>query len=296
MPERLEILKTAKLYIAGKFVRTESGRYYTLKNKFDASLSNICLASRKDFRNAVVAARKAQDAWANRSAYNIGQILYRIAENLEARKEEFANILIKEESLSSKNALNFVEENIDRIVYFAGWSDKFLQLYSSVNPTASSHFNFSIVEPTGIVAAICGEKSGFSGLVSAVSAVICSGNTTVILAEKNAPLSAVAFAEVLHHSDVPAGVVNILTGDQKELSSHFSSHMDVNALLLIAFGKEETTPLKKLTAENVKRLTQWELGDLEPSAFEKPSFIRSFLEVKTTWHPIEQIGGAQAAY
>lgn len=295
MAERLQILKTAKLYIGGKFVRTESGRYFTPVNAKKETLGNICLGSRKDFRNAVVAARKAQAAWSSRSAYNIGQILYRIAEHLEGRKDEFSSILSKEEGISVKKAVSLVESNIDRIVYFAGWSDKFQQLYSSVNPTASSHFNFSMVESTGVVSAICGEKSGFTGLVSAITTVICGGNSAVILANEKSPLSAVAFAEVLHHSDVPAGVVNILTGKEEELANQFASHMDVNAILMIG-PDEKSAQLKELAAENVKRIVQWSTKEVHQTTFEHPSRIRSFLEVKTTWHPIEQIGGAQTAY
>ncbi len=259
-------------------------------------LGNICLASRKDFRNSIAPARKAQSAWAGRSAYNIGQILYRIAENLEARKAEFVGLIEKEENLSAPKAKRTVEESIDRLIYFAGWTDKFQQLFSSVNPVASSHFNFSMLEPTGVVAAICGEEVNFKGLVSAIAAVICGGNTITILANESAPISAISFAEVLQHSDLPAGVVNILTGKKEELESHFASHMDVNSILLIGYKSEAAMKLEQLATENLKRVKQWSAEQVNTEAIENPYAIQDFLEAKTTWHPIEQIGGATAGY
>lgn len=296
MPERLEVLKTYKLYINGKFPRTESGRYYKPQSPTGKELGNICLSSRKDFRNAIVPARKAQSAWASRSAYNIGQILYRIAENLEARKREFAQLVAKEEGLTANQANKTVEESIDRLIYFAGWTDKFQQLFSSVNPVASNHFNFSMLEPTGVVSAICGDKVGFKGLVAAIAVVICGANTITILANEKSPVSAITFAEVLQHSDVPAGVVNILTGKKEELESHFASHMDVNSILLIGYNDQEALPLEQIATENLKRVKRWSAEQINTSEVENPYSIQDFLEVKTTWHPIEQIGGAKAGY
>ena len=296
MQNRLEVLKTYKLYIGGSFPRTESGRYYTPENKEGQKLGNICLSSRKDFRNAVVAARKAQESWSGRSAYNIGQILYRIAENLEGRKAEFSTLIAKEESLTKAKSDKRVEQMIDRLIYFAGWSDKYQQLFSNVNPVASSHFNFSMSEATGVVAAICGEGTGFEALVSAVVSVICGGNTLVVLANEHAPISAITFAEVLQHSDVPGGVVNILTGKKEELESHFASHMDVNSLLLIGYSTEGATSLEQLSTENLKRVRRWSSKKVNSSEMESPYSIKDFLETKTTWHPIEQIGGAKAGY
>lgn len=296
MAERLEVLKTLKIYINGAFPRTESGRYYVPTNSKGERLGNICLSSRKDVRNAVVAARKAQEAWAGRSAYNNSQILYRIAENLESRKAEFVDLVSKEESITAVKAKEIVEISIDRLIYFAGWSDKFQQLFSSVNPVASSHFNFSMAEATGVVSAICGEGVLFEGLVSAIASIICGGNTVVILANENAPLSAISFAEVLQHSDVPAGVVNILTGKREELETHMSSHMDVNALLLMGYSAKQSVKLEELATENLKRVRVWSAVKVNSAEVENPYSIQDFLETKTTWHPIEQIGGAAAGY
>lgn len=296
MAERIEVLKTFKIFINGKFPRTESGRYYVPTNPKGERLGNICLSSRKDVRNAVVAARKAQEAWAGRSAYNNSQILYRIAENLESRKTEFVDLVAREEALSSLKAKSIVESCIDRLVYFAGWSDKFQQLFSSVNPVASSHFNFSMAEPTGVITSICGEGVFFKGLVSAIAATICGGNAIVILANECAPLTAVSFAEVLQHSDVPAGVVNILTGKSAELESHMASHMDVNALLLLGYSVKDSTPLETVAAENLKRVRSWSADKVNTEEVENPYSIQDFLETKTTWHPVEQIGGATAGY
>lgn len=294
MSKRLEVLKTYKLYINGKFPRTESGRYYAPKNQEGEELGNICLASRKDFRNSVAAARKAQASWSGRSAYNVGQILYRIAENLEARKEEFSGLLRMEASLNEKTSKQQIEESIDLLIYYAGWSDKFQQLFSGVNPVASSHFNFSIMEPSGVVAAICGASTGFKDFVAAISTSICSGNSIVILANEKAPLSAISFAEVLQHSDVPGGVINILTGKGEELESHFATHMDVNTLLLLGdtFNFSE---LEQLAAVNLKRVRKWSQDDLSKK-ISSPYALKDLLETKTTWHPIEQIGGAKAGY
>jgi len=294
MSDRVEVLKTYKLYIGGKFPRTESGRYYIPENGKSEKLGNICLASRKDFRNAVVVARKAQAAWAERSAYNIGQVIYRIAENLEARKEEFIKLIQKEKLISKTAAVAKVEESIDQLVYFAGWSDKYQQLFSSVNPVASSHFNFSIQEASGVVAAICDSTTNFKDFVTAIAAVTCSGNSIIVLADEKAPLSAISFAEILQHSDVPAGVVNILTGKAAELESHFSSHMDVNTLLLVG-DTFSISSIEKIASVNLKRVRKWSNTFLKSQA-NSPYLLKDFLETKTTWHPIEQIGGAKAGY
>lgn len=296
MAERIEVLKTFKIYINGKFPRTESGRYYKPQNSKGEALGNICLSSRKDVRNAIVAARKAQQAWAGKSAYNNSQILYRIAENLESRKAEFISLVSKEEAVSSAKSKNIVEESIDRLIYFAGWSDKFQQLFSSVNPVASSHFNFSMAEATGVVTSICGDGVMFKGLVSAIAAIICGGNTIVIVANEKAPLSAISFAEVLQHSDVPAGVINILTGKKEELHTHMASHMDVNALLLLGYSSKESLELELLAAENLKRVRVWSAEKVNSDNVENPYSIQDFLETKTTWHPVEQIGGASPGY
>ena len=233
---RIEIKKTYKIYIGGQFPRTESGRYYPLQNGKGELLANICLSSRKDLRNAVVSARGAFTGWSSRSAFNRSQILYRIAEMLEGRRSEFNSELLLQGS-NAKNAKEEIDMSIDRLVYYAGWCDKYQQLFSSVNPVASSHYNFSVTEPTGIVAIIAPEDNSLIGLVSAIAPVIAGGNSCIVLASEKRPLCAITFAEVLNSSDVPGGVVNILTGSCAELHSHFSSHLDVNAV--IYYGKDK---------------------------------------------------------
>ena len=229
---RLDIQKTYKLYIGGKFPRTESGRYYHLNDTKGNLIANVCLATRKDFRNAVVAARKAQGSWEKTSSLNKGQILYRIAEMLEGRKEQFSAELVAQGE-TIKNAKAEVNASIDRLVYYAGWSDKYQQIFSSVNPVISPHFNFSNLEPVGVVSIIAPEKQGLLGLVSVLAPAIVGGNTVILLASETKPLTAISFAEVLNSSDVPGGVVNILTGKREELISHMASHMDVNAIVVL---------------------------------------------------------------
>lgn len=295
MAERIEILKTYKLYINGNFIRSESGRYFKHEDVSGKPLANCCLASRKDFRNAVQAARKAQAPWANRAAYNIGQILYRIAENIEGRKLEITALLAKEQSISFKKAESQVWNAIDNVVYFAGWTDKFQQVFSSVNPVASSHFNFSILEPTGLVALVADKSIKFDVFTAAIAAIICSGNSLVALLPKQSTLTCLTFAEILHHSDLNAGVVNFLSGDTQELLPHFSSHMDVNALLILG----DLFDLKEIgtqIAANLKRVKNWKNEDLEATNLLSPYSIKDFTEVKTTWHPIEQSGTNSGGY
>lgn len=292
---RIEILKTYKIYIGGQFPRTESGRYYPLKNKKGEVTANICLSSRKDFRNAVVAARGAFGGWSGRSAFNRGQILYRIAEMLEGRKEQFIAELILQ-GATAKAAKQEVELSIDRMVYYAGWCDKFQQLFSSVNPVASSHFNFSVPEPTGVVAIIASEENSLIGLITAIAPVIAGGNTCVVLASESKPLCAVTFAEVLNTSDLPGGVVNILTGNSAELHSHFSSHMDVNALIYYRNNKQEIKAIKENASLNVKRVFVYDKLNVNTEGSQSPYFIADTQETKTTWHPIENIGSSKAGY
>jgi acyl-CoA reductase-like NAD-dependent aldehyde dehydrogenase len=288
---RLEILKTYKIYIGGQFPRTESGRYYSIQDKKGNSIANICLSSRKDVRNAVVAARKAFGGWSERSAFNRGQILYRIAEMLEGRKEQFIQELVKQGS-TQKGAEKEVCLAIDRIVYYAGWADKFQQIASSVNPVSSSHFNFSVLESMGVVGVIAPQNSSLIGLVSMIIPVITGGNTIVALASEELPLCAVTFAEVLHSSDVPGGVVNILTGSPKETSPTIASHMDVNALI----GDENVlSPLKISAIDNLKRIFSWD-SDWTEMKSQGLNYVTDIQEVKTTWHPIENIGGATSSY
>jgi acyl-CoA reductase-like NAD-dependent aldehyde dehydrogenase len=282
---RVAVAKTYKIYIGGKFPRTESGRYFPLRDKRDKVIANICRSSRKDFRNAVVAARKAQPGWASASAYLRGQILYRIAEMLEGRREQFIAEL-ELQGLSARTATAEVEQSIDRLIYFAGWADKYQQVFSCVNPVSSSHFNFSVLEPTGVVAVLAPDGSSLLGLISNIAPVIAGGNSCVVLASETRPLCAVSFAEVLHASDVPGGVVNILTGLRSELTGQFASHMDVNAVIFCDGGKSVAREVQELAADNIKHVIartrlDWSKGDVV-----NPYLIRDTQEVKTTWHPI----------
>lgn len=285
--KRLEVLKTYKLYIDGKFPRTESGRYYILKDKNGHSLANVCRGSRKDFREAVVAARKAQPAWAAKSAFNKGQIVYRIAEMLEARKAQFISELTLQGSTQTE-ATNEVNLSIDRLLYYAGWSDKYIQVFSSVNPVESSHFNFSIPEPMGIISILSPENPGLIGIVSALAPVIIGGNTVIILASKEIPLAAITFAEVLNSSDVPGGVVNILTGFRSELLTHFSNHMDVNACVYYGSDEDEIKKVQVNSSLNVKRAVVYSTDDWMMEGAQNPYRIMDLQEIKTTWHPIGQ--------
>lgn len=281
---RIAVAKTYKIYIGGKFPRTESGRYFPLRDSKDNIIANICRGSRKDFRNAVVAARNAQPGWAKSSAYLRGQILYRIAEMLEGRRQQFIAEII-EQGATSRAAEKEVDASIDRLIYFAGWSDKYQQIFSAVNPVNSSHFNFSVLEPTGVVSILAPEDSGLLGLIGNIAPAIVGGNTCVALASESLPLCAVSFAEVLHASDVPAGVVNILTGYRSELTEHFASHMDVNAIVYCDGGRAVARDIQERASDNIKHVVERTRIDWSGDA-ENPYLIRDTQEVKTTWHPI----------
>ena len=295
MMARLEILKTYKIYIGGKFPRTESGRYYVAENAKKEKLANVCLSSRKDFREAVVAARSAFGDWGSRAAFNRGQILYRIAEMLEGRKAQFIDEL-KQQSLSNAAAILEVETAIDRLIYYAGWCDKFQQLYSAVNPVATSHFNFSVPEPTGVVSIIADQNSSLLGLVSAIAPVIAGGNTCIVLGSYVKPLCLVTFAEVLNSSDVPGGVVNMLTGKPEELAPYFADHMDVNAIICCEKNAAMQKMIQEKASLNMKRVIMHDDINWLSDAGQSPYFIMDTQEIKTTWHPIENIGGAKAGY
>ncbi|MBL1231967.1 MAG: aldehyde dehydrogenase [Flavobacteriales bacterium] len=288
---RIEVLKTYKIFIDGKFPRTESGRYYVPENK----CGNICLSSRKDVRNAVVAAGNATSKWQSATAFNKSQVIYRIAEILEGRKAQFIDELTKQ-GYKAKEAEKEVVTAIDRIIYYAGWCDKFTPVFSSVNPVATQHFNFTAPEAVGTVAILAPEKSGLLGLVSAIIPVIVGGNTVVVLASESLPLCAITFAEVLNTSDVPSGVVNILTGKRSELSEHFATHMDIKALLYYGNDKKEISSIQKNAVNNLKRITIREENDLYNESHQTPYLIEDFLEMKTTWHPIEIIGASGSGY
>ena len=291
---RLEVLKTYKIFIGGQFPRTESGRYYTPLDSKGKALANICLSSRKDVRNAVVAARKAFGPWSERSAFNRGQILYRIAEILEGRQAQFVDELMRQGS-SKISAANEVNLSIDRIVYYAGWCDKYNQVVSSVNPVSSSHFNFSSLEPMGVVGVIAEQSTSLIGLVSLILPAICGGNSTVVIASEKLPLCAVTFSEVIHSSDVPAGVINILTGSTDEMAPILASHMDVNALITSNLGTKLSNKLALLSVDNLKRKFDYEVNWVEKDK-QALHYISDLQEIKTTWHPIENVGGASSSY
>lgn len=289
--ERLAVRKTYKLYIGGKFPRTESGRSYLVSEaKGGKPLANACRASRKDVRDAVVAARAAFPTWAGLTAYNRGQILYRIAEMLEGRREQFADEVSRSEGRSRKAAGDEVDKAIDRWVWYAGWADKLAQVFGSSNPVAGPYFNFSVPEPTGVVGIVAPQDSSLLGLVSRLAPVIVGGNTTVVLAAEQRPLPAITLAEVLVTSDLPGGVVNLLTGFVAELIGPLAAHMDVNALDLAGLDLAHYRDAELAAAESVKRVVApvnlpakaW----LDDDQGQDPYWIAAFLETKTVWHPI----------
>ena len=282
----LDVKKTYKLFIGGQFVRSESGKVLTAKSAAGESLDNFAWASRKDFRDAVVATRAAFDGWAKKTAYLRGQILYRVAEMLQQRSDELAHEIAR--STGSRSAKTEVQQAVDRLVYWAGWSDKFTQIFGSVNPVASSHFNFSIPEPTGVVGVIAPDEPSLLALVSLIAPVIVSGNSVVALASENFPLPALTFAEILATGDLPGGVVNILAGKRAELAPHFASHMEVNAMVDGGGAPEIGTVLQSGTALNLKRYANRLLAakDWSLAAAEDPCWLLDALEIKTVWHPI----------
>lgn len=293
--KRLEVLKTYKIYIGGQFPRTESGRYYTPTNSDGRKLANVCLSSRKDFRDAVVAARSAYGSWSTRAAFNRGQILYRMAEMLEGRKAQFIEELIQQDSSKGKaeKELNLA---IDRLIYYAGWCDKYQQLFSAVNPVASSHFNFSVPEPTGVVSIIAPQNDSLLGLVSVIAPVIAGGSTCVVLASETKPLCSVTFAEVLNSSDLPGGVINILTGKVSELATWFVDHMDVNATIFCENDSELKKLMQEKSALNLKRIIFYDKIKWNTDQGQSPYFILDTQEIKTTWHPVENIAGSGGGY
>jgi acyl-CoA reductase-like NAD-dependent aldehyde dehydrogenase len=288
---RLSVLKTYKLFIDGAFPRTESGRAYPISAADGTLLANACRGTRKDIREAVRAARKAQPGWAARSAFNRSQILYRIAELMEGRRDQFVAEVIAAEGLGRRAATLVVDAAIDRWVWYAGWADKFVQVLGNVNPVAGPYFNFSIPEPTGVVGLVAPESSSLIGLVSRLAPVVVSGNTVVVIASESRPLPAVSLAEVIATSDVPSGVINVITGLRRELVTHLAGHMDVNGLDAFGLAHADLTVVEELATENVKRLSRPPAAGLErynwlrPAA-QSPYLIADFVEVKTVWHPI----------
>jgi acyl-CoA reductase-like NAD-dependent aldehyde dehydrogenase len=295
MENRIKVLKTNKIFIGGAFPRTESGRYYTHTDNKGNGIANICLSSRKDVRNAVVAARKAQGSWSSKTAYNRAQIIYRIAEIIEGRAAQFIDE-IQQQNFTKKQAEAEVYASIDRLIYFAGWCDKYQQIFSSVNPVASSHFNFSVLEAVGLVACKAPEKSPLLGLISAIAPVIAGGNTCIVLASYSNPLCASSLSEAIATSDVPGGVVNILTGEWSELKTTIANHMDLNAIAYFGNDTSEITQLQSDSCSNLKRIKIYTEKYALSTEFENPYIIKDFQEIKTTWHPIEKIGAGAGGY
>lgn len=282
---RLEVQKTYKMYVGGQFPRTESGRYTQLKDAKGAHIANICQGSRKDFRDAVVIARKAFHGWSAKTHFNRGQILYRIAEMLEGRSAQFVAELVLQGQTQAE-AEKEVAASVDRMLHFAGWCDKYQQIFSSVNAVSSSHFNFSILEPMGVVSVFAPQSHGLLGLVSVIAPIIAGGNTCIVLASDKFPMTSITFGEVLNSSDLSGGVVNILTGSRKELVGHFSTHMDVNAMVYTGKDLEEISTIQKNATTNVKRTVIRKTEDWYDGAAQSPYHILDLQETKTTWHPI----------
>jgi acyl-CoA reductase-like NAD-dependent aldehyde dehydrogenase len=289
---RLEVRKTYKLYIGGQFPRSESGRHYVVRSADGTPLANAVRGSRKDVRDAVRAARGAFPGWAARTAMNRGQILYRVAELMEGRREQFESEVGAAEGLPEPVARACVERAIDRWVWYAGWADKISQVLGTVNPVAAPYFDFSIPEPTGVVGIVAPERSSLLGLVSRLAPVIVSGNACVVLASESRPLAAVTLTEVLATSDVPGGVINLVTGLKAELVPWLASHLDVDALDVWGVPTALRRSVEEAAVENLKRLARPPRGDadgfdwLDDRRAQRPEWIAAFLETKTVWHPI----------
>ena len=284
---RLAVQKTYKLFIGGKFVRGENGRVLPALDRQRNVLANFCRASKKDFRDAVVAARKAFAGWSKTSAYLRGQILYRAAEMLEMRRGELQNEVARANGRSARSSGSEATLAIDRLVHYAGWTDKFGQIFGSVNPVASSHFNFTTPEPTGVVVVVCPDEPPLLGFVSAIAPIILSGNCAIALASTAKPLAALTFAGILATSDLPPGVINVLAGDRAELSAHIAGHMDVNAIVDASGDPALGQQLQRGGEFNLKRYIRRDLTAQQwRSDAENPYWILDTVEMKTAWHPI----------
>ena len=291
--DRLPVLKTYKLYIGGQFPRTESGRSYLVSSADGDPLANACRASRKDLRDAVRIARAASGPWAARTAMNRGQILYRVAELMEGRFDQFTNEVAVAEGIDARKAREVVGRAIDRWVWYAGWSDKIAQVLGSSNPVGAPYFNFTIPEPTGVVGVVAPERSSLLGLVSRLAPVLAGGNVAVVLASETRPLPVITLSEVLATSDVPGGVVNILTGHRSELVPVLAAHVDVDGVDGWGIPDDLRIAAEEAAADSVKRLARRPKGVtdarfdwLDDRATERPEWIAAFLEMKTVWHPI----------
>jgi acyl-CoA reductase-like NAD-dependent aldehyde dehydrogenase len=281
---RLDVRKTYKLYLGGAFPRSESGRSYPISSAKGALLAHAAQASRKDVRDAVVSARAAFGKWSGATAYNRGQVLYRVAEMLEGRRAEFAGEIEAAEGCSARSAGAQVDAAVDRWVYYAGWADKYAQVVGGTNPVAGPYFNFSLPEPTGVVGVLAPQESSLLGVVSVLAPVLTTGNTAVVVAAQDRPLPAVLLGEVLANSDVPGGVVNLLTGNTLELAPWLASHRDVNAIDLTGAAAIARTALAVSAADNVKRV--YVPRDTDWSADPGLSRLNAFVETKTVWHPV----------
>ncbi len=290
---RLDVRKTYKLYIGGAFPRSESGRSYVVSRADGTPLANACRASRKDLRDAVRAARKASEGWADKTAMNRGQVLYRVAELMEGRRDQFAVEVAAAEGIRDAAARMSVDRAIDRWVWYAGWADKISQVLGSSNPVAAPYFNFTIPEPTGVVGIVASERSSLLGLVSRLAPPLVTGNAVVVITSETRPLPAITLTEVLATSDVPGGVVNILTGLKRELVPVMAAHADIDALDVWGVPDEMRTDTELAAAEDIKRISRRPAGMsdakfdwLDDRAAERPEWIAAFLEMKTVWHPI----------
>ncbi|MFF4210458.1 aldehyde dehydrogenase family protein [Streptomyces sp. NPDC001796] len=292
--QRLTVFKTYKLYVGGKFPRSESGRVYEVTDSKGNWLANAPLSSRKDARDAVVAARKAFGGWSGATAYNRGQVLYRVAEMLEGRRDQFVREVADAEGLSKSKAAAVVDATVDRWVWYAGWTDKIAQVIGGANPVAGPYFNLSSPEPTGVVAVLAPQESSFLGLVSVVAPVIATGNTAIVVASERAPLPALSLGEVLATSDVPGGVVNVLSGRTAEIAAPLAAHQDVNAIDLAGADDVLAKELEIAAADNLKRVLRPQPVDY----FETPGIERmtAFLETKTVWHPTGSLGASGSSY
>jgi acyl-CoA reductase-like NAD-dependent aldehyde dehydrogenase len=285
---RLSVRKTYKLYINGEFPRTESGRFYPVKSKGGELLANACRGSRKDLRNAVQAARKAFAGWSGKTAYNRGQILYRIAEVCEARAAELIAELCRQGSPAAE-ARKEVDRVIDRWVYYAGWSDKYPQMIGSVNPVAGPYYNFTVPEPTGVVGVVAPEVPPLLGLVSRIAPALVGGNTVVAITSESKPLPGITLGEIFQTSDIPGGVINLISGLKSELVPWLASHMDVNAIDATGVAADGIAAVQKAAAENVKRIVHFDaetIGWTDARRSQSPYAIFDFQEMKTVWHPM----------
>ena len=292
-PDRIDVRKTYKLYIGGSFPRSESGRSYVVNAASGDPIANAVRASRKDLREAVRAARKAFQPWADKTAMNRGQVLYRVAELMEGRRDQFAAEVAAAEGLREPKAREAVDRAIDRWVWYAGWADKIAQVLGSSNPVAAPYFNFTIPEPTGVIGIVAPETSSLLGLVSRVAPALVAGNAVVVLTSETRPLPAITLTEVLATSDVPGGVVNVLTGLKKELVPVLAGHVDVDTIDVWGVPPDLRTETELVAADNIKRIARRPAGIadakfdwLDDRAAERPEWIAAYLEMKTVWHPI----------